>query len=99
MLAEHLCAAQPAEAHPALAGGKHVIDDAEIVEHLERARLHALRARADGVGRAPLDQPHGDAATRQIAGEGEAGRTRADDEHGCRHGATPVMPSSSSATT
>ena len=59
------------------AGLVHLADDAEIVIHLQCARLDALAARTGamvrrrGIG---LDDAHGDAAARQIAGQNKAGR-------------------------
>ena len=65
--------------HPAV--GDHAIDDAEIVEHLEGARLDALAARAGLRAGGGLDQAEGDAAAGELAGQRQPGRAGADDQH------------------
>ncbi len=57
-----------------------LVDEAEIVEDLLGARLQALAAGAvERLGRL-LDDPERDAAALQLAGQGEAGGSGADDE-------------------
>ena len=61
--------------------GDHPIDDAEIVEHLEGARLDALAARAGLRAGGGLDQAEGDAAAGELARQRQPGRTGPDDQH------------------
>ena len=58
------------------------VAETEELEHLERARLQALGARAEKQRRRLVDHAAGDAPARQLAGEGEPGRSGAGDEHG-----------------
>jgi hypothetical protein len=54
-----------------------LVDDAEVVIDLERARLDALAARAGTMirrHRIGFDDANGDATPRQIAGQHQAGR-------------------------
>jgi hypothetical protein len=62
-------------------GLEHPVDQAEVVEDLQGARLQALAARAVEEPRAALDQPVLDAAPGQIAGQRQSGRSGSDDQH------------------
>ncbi len=68
------------------AGVHRLLDDALVLPDLHRPAVHA-----DGLVRlarrlgAPVHQPAGDPAAGEFDGEGQAGRSRADDQHvGCR---------------
>jgi hypothetical protein len=57
-------------------------DRAMLLEQLERARLDADRAGMRGGHREAVDDAHRHAGTREAHRRGEAGGTRADDQHG-----------------
>jgi hypothetical protein len=61
------------------AGGPETLDQAEVVEHLQGARLQALAAGTVERPRRLLEDAERHAVTLQLAGDGEAGRTGADD--------------------
>ena len=65
--------------HPAV--GDHAFDDAEIVEHLERARLESLAARARLWAGDCFDEAQRGSAPGEFAGQRQPGRAGANDQH------------------
>src|SRR5215470_2932732 len=58
-------------------------DDAEIFEHLQRARLNPLSTRAAEWTFSCVNQTKSDGPTRKFDSECQAGRSRANDDYPC----------------
>jgi len=69
------------DGHVEASAGQRPVDHAQVVQHLQSARLHALGARPGRRARCRLDQAEGDAAPGELAGERQSCRPGADDQH------------------
>lgn len=74
------------DARVAAPGGEDLVDDAEVVEDLQRAGLQSLAAHSrGGLGR-PLDDAQVHATAGELDGQGQSCRPGADDQYVCHAG-------------
>ncbi len=62
--------------------GQDAIDDAEVIQHFERARLQTFAAGAIEVLGRFIDDADADVAASELTGERETGGAASDDENG-----------------
>ena len=78
-----------------LSVSQNLIDDTEIVHHLETARLKSLAFRTDKVRWLLIYDPELHAATGEIAGQRESGRSCSCNQNlhiiACRHGSAMLL--------